>query len=311
MSRMFNVLSGGSQLRKAEPAPEREPIALSVAAAVEEIPFVEIGDPNGPVFSPALNVLKVAQEPAKSEEPAPVEPTFPRLATQKYLSVKFHDLTERSRHDAAREGPDAGLVAFHIPDHPVSGEYRTLRDAVGGQLPELGPKVLWFTAAAAEAGTTSVLLNLAITIARDASKRVVVVDANAERPAVAEKFALGAAAPGLAEVLSEKTPLAWAVQATTMPNLQVLPAGPAALMPGAVSRDLPKAIEQLRQWYDWVLVDSGIWGAMAERDAICSAANAVYLVSREADVDRPEFAGVRGWVRELGGLLRGYIATRI
>jgi hypothetical protein len=50
---------------------------------------------------------------------------------------------------------------------------------------------------------------------------------------------------------------------------------------------------------------------MAERDAICSAANAVYLVSREADVDRPEFAGVRGWVRELGGLLRGYIATRI
>src|SRR6185437_3264813 len=202
MSRMFNVLSGGAQLRKAEPAP------VSLAAApVEEIPFVEIGDPKGPIFSPALNVLKLAPDSAKAEEPAPVDRTFPRLATQKYLSVKFHDLTERARHDAAREGPDAGLVAFHIPDHPVSGEYRTLRDAVGGQLPEMGPKVLWFTAAAAEAGTTSVMLNLAITIARDASKRVVVVDANAERPAVAEKFALGAAAPGLAEVLAEKTPL--------------------------------------------------------------------------------------------------------
>ena len=60
-----------------------------------------------------------------------------------------------------------------------------------------------------------------------------------------------------------------------------------------------------------MLVDAGVWGATPERDALCSNADAIYLVSRERDVDRTEFAGLRGWVRELGGLLRGYIATKV
>jgi hypothetical protein len=67
----------------------------------------------------------------------------------------------------------------------------------------------------------------------------------------------------------------------------------------------------LRQWFDWILVDAGVWGALPERDAICSSADGVYLVTREADSTRPEFANVRGWVKELGGLLRGYVTTSL
>ena len=50
---------------------------------------------------------------------------------------------------------------------------------------------------------------------------------------------------------------------------------------------------------------------MPERDGICPQADAVYLVTREADVGRPEFSGLRGWVKELGGLLRGFVTTRV
>jgi hypothetical protein len=50
---------------------------------------------------------------------------------------------------------------------------------------------------------------------------------------------------------------------------------------------------------------------MPERDAACPAADAVYLVIRETEMERPEFLGARGWVKELGGLLRGYITTRV
>ena len=67
----------------------------------------------------------------------------------------------------------------------------------------------------------------------------------------------------------------------------------------------------MRQWYDWVLIDSGVWGATPQRDSLGSHADAIYLVTRETDVDRPEFVGLRTGVRELGGLLRGYIATKV
>ena len=349
MSRMFTVLSSGSSPRAvAEPAAAWAlPRVEAVAAPAEEIPFVEIGGPSGPVYSAGLSVIKLPEivkavrtviEPAKPalsvlggtvlpagvaspapagstvppEKPPVVERTFPRLATPKYLSVTFHDLTGRKRNEIEREGPDAGLVALHLPDHPISGEYRTLRDEVRAQLPEPIPRVLWFTAAAGEAGTTSVLLNLAITLAKESAPRVLVVDANSDRASIADKFALAKSAPGLAEVLAQKIPLAWAVQASTMPNLQILPAGVAMAATGAtIGQDLPKLIEQLRQWYDWVLIDSGVWGAMPERDAVCSTADAIYLVSRESDVERSEFSGLRGWVKELGGLLRGYVATKV
>ena len=322
MSRMFTVLSSGSSPRAvAEPAAAWAlPRVEAVAAPAEEIPFVEIGGPSGPVYSAGLSVIKLPEvvKAAKTViEPEPVLPpvverTFPRLATPKYLSVTFHDLTGRKRNEIEREGPDAGLVALHLPDHPISGEYRTLRDEVRAQLPEPIPRVLWFTAAAGEAGTTSVLLNLAITLAKESAPRVLVVDANSDRASIADKFALAKSAPGLAEVLAQKIPLAWAVQASTMPNLQILPAGVAMAATGAtIGQDFPKLIEQLRQWYDWVLIDSGVWGAMPERDAVCSTADAIYLVSRESDVERAEFSGLRGWVKELGGLLRGYVATRV
>ena len=41
------------------------------------------------------------------------------------------------------------------------------------------------------------------------------------------------------------------------------------------------------------------------------ACDAVYLVTRQADIDRPEFAGLRASVEQRGGVLRGYITTRL
>jgi Mrp family chromosome partitioning ATPase len=344
MSRMFSVLSGGASASARPTGPASPSLALGAAVAgaepvpapaesdtafaveSQDIPFVEIGGPDGAVFSAGPGAKPVPEPPA--EEPLPVSRaateapprTYPRLAKPLYLSVTFHDITGAARPQLAAEGPDAGLVALHFPDHPVSGEYRVLRDEVRAQLPDPTPRVLLFTAAAQEAGTTTVLLNLAITLAREETPRVLVVDANLPSAesgtaetgtGVGQKLAQPPG-PGLAEVLAQQVPLAWAVRSSAVPNLQVLAAGaPTPGVAAVLGEDLPKLIDQLRQWYDWVLIDGGVWGTLPERDAICPAADAVYLVSRESDVDRSEFAGLRGWVKQLGGLLRGYITTRV
>ena len=287
--------------------------------ATDDAPFVEVGAPGGAVFSPGPAVVKfpplpatAKAEPAAAPAPTPDPRPFPRLAsdTPRYLSVSFHDLSGRVRSPEPSDGPDATLVAFHHPDHAVSGEYRVLRDEVKAQFAEHAPRVLFFTAAAGESGTTTVALNLAVTLAKETAGRVLIADANVTRPGVARLMGLKPA-PGLVEVLAHTVPLAWAAQATAVSNLQVLAAGgnPAAPPPG-IADDLPRLAEQLRQWYDWVLIDAGVWGVLPDRDAACPAADAVYLVAREAAVDRTEFAGLRGWVKELGGLLRGYVTTR-
>ena len=70
----------------------------------------------------------------------------------------------------------------------MSQEYRTLRDEIARQLPEATSRVLTLTAAASEAGTTTVLLNLGITLARE-GQRVLVLDTNITRAGIAPKLA--------------------------------------------------------------------------------------------------------------------------
>lgn len=310
MSRVYNVLTGAPRpiATTTIDKPDEE-----VWVNPEETPYVEIGGPSGTVFSAAQVATRIVPEPKSESKPESIRP-FPRLVSSPppaYLSVHFHDTVARGTAKPSSDGPDASLVALHFPDHPISAEYRTLRDEIRKQLPDITSRVLMFNAVAPEAGTTTVLLNLAVTLAREGNRRVLVVDSNLNRPGIAAKLALKPA-PGLYEALTQQVPLAWAVQSSPIAALSVLTAGDVTdATSGSACRDLPKLLAQLRKWSDWILVDAGVWGAMPDRDAACPAADAVYLVTRETDAERPEFVGVRGWVKELGGLLRGYVTTRV
>jgi Mrp family chromosome partitioning ATPase len=327
MSRVFSAMTGTATARSvpgSHPAPAvdsetdtdlelEEALAADArfVAADAGAPFVEIGGPAGPVFSAAKPKPEPRAFPRIAPAPAVPPASAPPADAPAYLSVKFHDVLARPL-SRAPGAPDAGLVTLHAPEHPVAGEYRALRDEIARQLPDGTSRVLTFTAAAPESGLSTVLLNLAIALARDGQK-VLALDANVTRPALAHKLGLRAA-PGLAEALGGAVPLAWALQPGPVPGLQALAAGVApddfAPLAAALGRDLPKLLAQLRQWFDWVLVDAGVWGVVPERDSTCPAADAVYLVTRDGDAERPEFAGLRGWVKQLGGGLRGYITTR-
>jgi len=325
MSRVYSALTGAPRPAGAAllDAPDDGVWENSEEPAAEDAPggaapFIEIGAPGGPIFSPSLGGPPAKRTPAAAKPEVQPQPkldeptrTFPRLApppAAAHLSVRFHDVVTRAI-KGQTSGPDGSLVAYHIPDHPVSGEYRTLRDEIKKQLPEAPSRVLMFAAAVAESGTTTVLLNLATTLASEG--RVLVVDANLKRPAAATKLGI-LAAPGLGEVLASRVPLTLALQPTAMKRFDALTAGlgvePIAV---ALGKEFPRLLGQLRHWYDWVIVDGGTWGSMPERDATCPSADAVYLVSRETLVERSEFVAARGWVKELGGLLRGYVTTRV
>jgi Mrp family chromosome partitioning ATPase len=324
MSRVYSALTGamrpaGAALLDAPDDGVWENSEEPVAESSIPTPFIEIGGPGGPVFSPNLGAppAKPPIPASKSEmpqaQPKVDEPTrtllrlVPPPATA-HLSVRFHDVVLLG---TKGQGPDASLVTFHLSDHPVSGEYRALKSAIQNQLPQAPSRILLFTAAAAESGTTTVLLNLAVTLTGEATSRVLVVDADVRRAAVAAKLGLHAA-PGLCEVLANRVPLTLAVQPTAVKRLDALTAGLGAdAIAVALGKEFPRLLGQLRHWYDWVIVDGGTWGAMPERDATCPGVDAVYLVTREALAERPEFAAARGWVKELGGPLRGYVTTRL
>src|SRR5207249_1654794 len=118
----------------------------------------------------------------------------------------------------------AGLVAFHQPDHPAGADYQRLAAALQeGATP--GPcRVLLCQGLAPGAGTTTVVLNLAVCLARGEGRRVLVVDGDELHPAVADRLGLRGR-PGLAEVLAGSESLDRALQETGLAGLTALVAG--------------------------------------------------------------------------------------
>jgi Mrp family chromosome partitioning ATPase len=306
-------------IEPAGPEPDEEVSAVAPDAEPEppiedddEVPFIEVGGPREPALrlvpapQPALAVAGVCDPGPASQGPATEDPVRPLLRPTEespgLFTIRFQPV------HAARlggRGPAAEVIAFHQPDHPISVQYRSLAAEIARQLPGSLPRVLLFTGAAGGVGTSTVVLNLAVTLARQ-DARVTVADAHLSRPALAARLGLPAG-PGLREVLAGQMPPAWCVQETAQPNLLVLPAGAAGVpREGA---ELGAILELLRDRSDCVLLDAGPWGEAAAAD-LAGGCDAVYLVMRQEAAATPATAELQEEILQQTGRLRGCVLTQ-
>jgi Mrp family chromosome partitioning ATPase len=282
------------------PAPEPDHDWFDGAEAV---PFIEVGSNNEPE-------LRLVDEPVEVATPAPIsQPTPSYRHLDETLAPGL--FTVRFRPVVAGVLPGNGfgseLVALHDPDHPISEQYRLLLGEIALQLPSGSPRVLLFTGATAEAGTTTVLLNLALTIARTESAKVTVIDANVARPGLADKLGLGAG-PGLRDVLAGKTPLRWALQDTKMKSLRALSSGRGGLP--ASDGGWPPLMERLRSESDWVLIDAPVWTRPVDAVPLADCCDALYMVVRQPDADTTTGQELQQGILEATGRLKGCIITQ-
>jgi Mrp family chromosome partitioning ATPase len=323
MGRMFRIITEGPESQN--PASDRSGTAL-LEPPVDDVPFVEVGGPTGlvtsipkgivtpipqpppvPVSMPIPQPMSVPQPVSVPMKPAPVHEA--PLNAGRVLSVTFHRLPQAGLRLMAT-GVSADVIAYHQPDHPVSAEYRIVRDEIRKQFEEPGSRIALFASASAASGTTTVLVNLATTLSQLPNSRVLLIDSHYDRPAIAARLGVPDS-PGLSDVLGQKVPLPWALQPTPVSNLQVLTCGiPTDHTAECLGDELPKLLIQLRNWFDWVLVDAGVWLDFLGSETVGPSADAVYLVSRSNDIERAEFTSLRPTIAAAGGHLRGYITTR-
>jgi Mrp family chromosome partitioning ATPase len=312
MGRMLEALTqprGECSRKEAEDRPAPPP-AVSDAPADEEaaLPFIEVGGPAALVegspdvmaSSPPKSVV-----PAKSA-PARVEPPVPAMPDPGAWTVQLHAWSgglPMPRPLAAE------LIAFHQPAHAVSVQYRALLDGLLAQLPAGRSQVVLLTSPAPWAGTTTVLLNLAITAARQEGRRVAVVDANLRRPALAERLGV-ASSPGLRDVLAGTAALAQALQETSQANLHAVSAGHATPGEARLPLDwLLPTLRQLREQFDLVFVDAPSWNEGSEVAALAATCDAVYMVLNQPGQAPGEGSTALPLLRQPPNNLQGCILT--
>jgi Mrp family chromosome partitioning ATPase len=314
MGRMLEALTqprGKRCPKEPEERPSLPPPPAEDAAAEEEapMPFIEVGGPRAAVEGSPDVMASAAPKPIVPEAKAVSAKVEPPVAAAQKPGAWTVQLHPWAASPPAPRPIAAELIAFHQPEHAVSVQYRALLNGLLAQLPAGRGQVVLLTSPAPWAGTTTVLLNLAVTAARQEARRVAVVDANLRRPALAERLGV-ASSPGLRDVLAGTATLALALQETSQANLRVVPAGQVTSGETRLPFDwLLPTLRQLREQFDLVFVDAPSWNEGSEVAALAATCDAVYMVLHQPGRTSGEGATAVPLLRQPPNNLQGCILT--
>jgi len=151
---------------------------------------------------------------------------------------------------------DRGLVSYRNHSGEVSEAFRTLRASLLLKEAMVQAPVLMITSAGPGEGKSLVSSNLAISLAQD-GRRTLLVGADLRRPVLSQVFGHEKRAPGMAEVLAGEVRWREVLLRHEIPNLDVMPSGRIPSYPAELLGRKPFAefLRDVRGIYDHILLD--------------------------------------------------------
>ncbi len=343
MGRMLELLKNkpdvGAPGRVAEAGPTapRQPVAgvndVPLLSDAEEYPYIEVGAPGKKVEGSAavLSAPAVSSAPHPSQgvvapsdirkaatvelaaspaalSPSSVAPALspvlsPALGPPPALGVVYEPWSAAARSSVR---VPSEIIAYHHPQHPISRQYVELFRQMTENLVAGAPRVVLAAGTSAQAGTTTVLLNLALCGGRADSMRLLLLDGHRQRPALAKRLGLPSL-PGWQEVLSGKAALEQALRTMLSPNLQILPPGNS---PCTLAADVLRwLLVWLRDRYDVILIDGPPLSEPQDLPVWSAVCDDIYIVVPQQTAE--QISQVVSTVAKTVGSARGFIHTKL
>ncbi len=220
---------------------------------------------------------------------APAEPTVVGLA----LSGPPREADKARAAQAgeprtARATLHPSLVSAIAPHSGVAERYRAMRARLT-MSEEAGPlRSILITSPGSQDGKSITAANLALAMAQEFQRSVVLVDGNLRGPSIHTLFGIDGT-PGLSEVLAGDASLEETLVYLPDYRLTVLPAGrtpqfPTELLGSAAMR---RSIDTLRARFDRILIDLPAVTPLADAGTVAPLADGVLMVVRAGVTQRP------------------------
>ncbi len=156
-------------------------------------------------------------------------------------------------------------------------------------------------------GKSTVAIGLATALARQANAKVLLVDANFRRPALAGLFGLSVA-PGLTEFLSGSSE-EQVIQKTDEPRLSLLTAGSGGSIAELLSK-LPERLAALCGGFDYVIFDGDSTLTSSEAVLLARHVDGIVLVAECEQTKREILSLCKKKLIRLGGQVLGVVLNK-
>ncbi len=191
---------------------------------------------------------------------------------------------------------DKDMVAALQPFSPAAEQYRTLRTRIA-QVESAGQRrVILVTSPGTGDGKTVTAANLALTMAQEFQRQVLLIDADLRNARLHECLGI-AREPGLSDVLAGQASLDDALVSLSEYRVIALPAGTPHGRPTELlsSEPMRRLVENLARRFDRVVIDSTA-AHFADAGVLEPMVDGVLLVARAGRTTRPSIARSLGLV---------------
>lgn len=202
------------------------------------------------------------------------------------------------------------LYTHAHPSSSVAEAVRAIRTVLelnpSGEL----PRRLMVTSAVSGEGKTSTLVRLGIAFA-NLDRRVLLIDADLRRPRLHSIFGVSRDL-GLTTALTGGS-LDACIEATSIPNLHVMPAGRSAERPNELlaSMRLQATLADLDRRYDLILLDSPPAGLLSDAQILSRHADGVVVIVREQTASRTLIRSAITGLQQVGGQVLGVVLNAV
>jgi exopolysaccharide transport family protein len=212
--------------------------------------------------------------------------------------------------DLAQSGSKRGHPARQVLQQPTSSFAEAIRRVHAKLLQERSVHTVLITSAEPSEGKTTLSVSMAQVGAR-LGRRVLLIDTDFRKSETAELLGLSAS-PGLIDILANRVRWQQAIQSDKS-GAHVIVAGDFEPQTSEMLmlRELSTLIDQVRQEYDLIIVDSAPILSLADAALVASQVDRTILVVRWATTRRSVVGHALNEVSAAGGALAGVILSRV
>jgi len=247
------------------------------------------------------------------------EPFSPPEADQ----APVESFSSASQQDAPLQEPDFERVSgrcgpissqamiLYDPHSEVAGQLRALRARIIAFDKEKGPRTITITSGTRTEGKTTIALNLALALSEISGGRVILVDGDMLRPAIAKITNLRGRS-GLVNVLENNLDLNRNIYDSGVPNLDILPTQAVAVNKESESplhQQCAGLLTKLRKYYQFIVIDTPPVMIGSHANVFSKHADGAILIARLEKTSRHVTKRARDELVKAGANLIGCVLT--
>lgn len=203
------------------------------------------------------------------------------------------------------------LITFKKPKAREAEAYRTLRTNIQFSSLDKELKTIVVTSSAPGEGKSTIMANLAITIAQS-GKRVLLMDCDLRKPTVHKKMGISNTT-GMTSMLVKKMDPTDCIKPTEVHNLYLLTSGPIPPNPAELlgSKRMKAMLEELKKAFDIVLIDAPPVLAVTDAQILSTMADGILLVTAYGQAEKEAVINAKKLIDKVEAKLLGVIMNKV